>query len=262
MKLITSENRRFGRFGNQSGIASCFIYGCLGVAVLIIVGLIVAFFVTRHVTNKTINTFTQETPIELEVVDVTEGEYQSLEQRLTNFVSTAQAGTNTATLRLTGHDINALIARNEEMKAVKDMVRVEVVDDKVGGKISVPLDQLMQNAEATEIPFLSDKLEGRHFNGEMLLNVSIEEGELDVRIRELKVGDQTLPKEVVAQLKDKNFASELKTDPKTRKMMERVDSLIVEDGEIVLKIRGTNSPETDEEPKEKAPEFIESLKVE
>ena len=231
-----------GRLGNQSGIASCFIYGCVGVIAMVIIGMVIAFFVARKAAKVTVEKFTQTAPIELEEVVISETDYTALESRLTNFVAVARSGEQDATLTLSGDDINALITQNRTLQQIQDKIRVQIEGEEITGQVSLPLNNL--------IPL--EMVKGRFLNGTAGLDVSVEDGVLDIRINRLSVGESVLPDQAIEQLKGKNLAEDLPIDPESRKLLNRVESLTIEDGRLKLQVRGRKTeakPELEPAPK-------------
>ena len=121
-------------------------------------------------------------------------------------------------------------------------IRVQIEGEEITGQVSLPLDNL--------IPL--EMVKGRFLNGTAGLDVSVEDGVLDIRINRLSVGESVLPDQAIEQLKGKNLAEDLPIDPESRKLLNRVESLTIEDGRLKLQVRGRKTeakPELEPAPK-------------
>jgi hypothetical protein len=210
----------------------CFFYGCITVLVLTVLFGIAAFFAIRYGINKFtafVEQYTDTTPMTLESVQVSPGEYQQLDKRVTAFADAVNARKATPPLVLTENEINALIANNPAWKGLKGKVYVTIEGDQIKGKVSIPMDELAQ------APGLS-RLKGRYLNGSAALKVSLANGVLAVTIQSLEAKGQSPPPALMAQLQTINFAQNTAQDPKTQEMIGRFESIEVKDGKITIKV--------------------------
>ncbi|MDA7916045.1 hypothetical protein N9B94_02295 [Verrucomicrobia bacterium] len=237
MRLIDGKKNQVGRFGNRAGIASCFIYGCLSMVILVVIGLVVGYFVARSAAVKGIEAFTEEGPMEMVVVELSDEEYQDIQGRLTNFVAAVESSTNSVELSLTSDEVNGLISRHEAFEEVNDKFSVFIEDDQLMGIISIPLEGKVN----------WDKVDGRYLNGTAALSIAIENGVLDLRIESIKVGETSLPEFIQKELMKENLAKDWDLGPEMEEGLKRIESFTFEDGKVLLKLKGKDDETGKEE---------------
>jgi hypothetical protein len=202
----------------------CFFYGCLTCIVLFLIAGLGIFLTVRAVKNK-IYAYTDTQPMQLPKVEMSDTEYESLEQRVTAFGDAMEQGKPIEPLILTERDINALIAKAANMKELADKVYVSVNGDEVKGQVSIPLS------------FLGWLGRGRYLNGEATFKVSLENGVLIVTAQEIKVKGQALPETFMQQLRRENLAKDAYKNPENAEAIRKLDSIQVEDSRAIIKAR-------------------------
>ncbi|HEY1170448.1 MAG TPA: hypothetical protein VGH19_03675 [Verrucomicrobiae bacterium] len=210
----------------KSNTKNCLIYGCATMFVMFIVGVAVIFFGARWGYKKLVNTYTSATANQLPAVTYTDAEVQSLTNRLDNFKIAANALTNEVTLKLNARDINVLIHSQDELKNMRDKFHIEIGKDTITSAVAVPLDG-----------FGLDALKGRFLNGKAGLKVSIVDGKIDVRLDSLEMNGTPASPSFITQLKNENLAKDIKLDPQEEKILQRVEKLTIENGEVILKLK-------------------------
>src|SRR6185436_20008970 len=108
---ITSTPPRKGR--------GCLFYGCLTCVVLLLIMAVLAVVAVRFVKNQ-VNAYTDSQPMKLPRVEMTDTEYQKLDERVKVFGDAMEKGTAAEPLILAERDINALIAKAPNMKELAD----------------------------------------------------------------------------------------------------------------------------------------------
>src|SRR5215468_5409734 len=111
----------------------CLFYGCLTSCILVLVvlaGLILGYL-------KILNAFDTK-PAALPTVDMSDADMQQVRQRVDTFRSDVRSAHPTQPLTLSANEINALIATDPNMKALKGKVYVAIEDNQVKGQVSVP----------------------------------------------------------------------------------------------------------------------------
>jgi len=222
---------------NQSGAPKqrgCLFYGCISLAALglvILLCLAVGLYFAKRTLNTLINDYTEATPSKIEEAPYPEPKMRELRTRLNAFQDKidAPANTESAELILTADDLNALIAANRDLKG-KAFIMIN--DDQVKGQVSVPL---------PDIGPLN--LRGRYLNGTAAFKVSLSNGRLDIRVEQVTVKDKPLPPIILTELKKQDLAQELQKDPDNAKMIEKLESVDVRDGKIVIRSKGGGSKE-------------------
>lgn len=202
----------------------CLFYGCLTAIVLLLLAGLMAFLAVRFVRNK-LDAYTDTQPMKLPKVEMTDTEYQNLQERVKSFGVTLDQGKPGEPLMLNEREINALIARSENAKAFADKVYVSVNGNEVKGQVSIPLSGL---------GWLGN---GRYLNGEAVFKVSLENGVLIVTAQSVKVKGSSLPESFMSQLRQENLAKDAYKDPKHAEAIRKFDSIQVEDNRVVVKAR-------------------------
>ncbi len=202
------------------------------VVIFIILG-VAGILGARYGYKKLVGTYTSPAAAQLPAVTYTGEELQSLTNRLNAFQMAANALTNEATLKLSARDINVLIHSHDELKEARDRFFVEIEDDTIKSAVSVPLDN-----------FGLDALKGRFLNGKAGLKVEINNGQLTVNLDSLEVNGSRVSPSFMTQLKGENLAKDVKFDAETKKMLQRVEKLAIENGELILKLKTAPEPNT------------------
>ncbi len=202
----------------------CLFYGCLTAIVLLLLAGLMAFLAVRFVRNK-LDAYTDTQPMKLPKVEMTDTEFQNLQERVKSFGVTLDQGKPGEPLMLNEREINALIARSENAKAFADKVYVSVNGNEVKGQVSIPLSGL---------GWLGN---GRYLNGEAVFKVSLENGVLIVTAQSVKVKGSPLPESFMSQLRQENLAKDAYKDPKHAEAIRKFDSIQVEDNRVVVKAR-------------------------
>lgn len=209
---------------------ACVIYGCLGLFLFTMVGLIGAYFAVRYVRREVagvVEKYSQPQSMPLPELTLSAEERKALKTRVTDFGQKLRQGTAAGEeLVLTGDEINVLLAESPGLRPLGDQVRVRLEDARVLGTISLPLSQ-----------FGPSKMAGRYLNGEAALNLSLTNGVPRLFIEDLKVQGQTLPAGVMLALRGVNLAERLVENPEFKKVTERFDSVRVSEGKLILKAK-------------------------
>ena len=203
----------------------CLFYGCLTCVVLLLILAVLAVVAIRFFKNQ-VNAYTDSQPMKLPRVEMADAEFQQLDQRVKAFGGAMEKGTPAEPLILTERDINALIARAANMKELADKVYVSVNGNEVKGQVSIPLSALGWLGK------------GRYLNGEATFNVSLENGVLIVTAREVKVKGKPLPETFMSQLRKENLAKEASKDQKNAEAIRKLDSIQVQESQVLIKARG------------------------
>jgi hypothetical protein len=205
---------------NPAKPRGCFFYGCLSVAVL---GLLAVMLVAGcYVFLKSmVNKYTSTTPVLLERMEYTPEEMEALQARLAEFKKALDQGQVSRELILTAGDLNALIAKQRELQN-KMFVRIE--DDTIKGEMSLPLQDIG--------PF---RLKGRYLNGAAAFKIVLTNNTLDVRLEEIKVQGRPLPGILFSEFKKQNLAKEFQQNPRTAADVAKFDSIQFTNNQVVLR---------------------------
>lgn len=212
----------------------CLFYGCITLIVLFLIAAIGTVLALRYAFSATgglVNQYTSTNPMPIESIEVSAPEFKSLQDRLAAFGESLEGRPGSRELVLTAHDINSLIQNDREYAFWKDKLFIVIEGDQIKGKLSLPLEDIG--------PF---KLKGRYLNGIATLGVSLQNGVLDIKVKDVRVGDKPLPGPLLAQIKSANFADQLQNDPQARNNIQKLESIKVQDGKIVLRARQPEKP--------------------
>jgi hypothetical protein len=208
----------------------CLFYGCLSLAILAFVIVLcvgVGIYFAKRTFDTLITDYTEANPAQIEEAPYPQPKLQELQTRLNAFQQGIERGNAAQPLELvlSAEDLNALIAANPDLKG-KAFITID--DDQIKGKVSVPLPDIG--------PF---KLKGRYLNGSAAFKAALENGQLDVRLQQMTVKDKPLPPVFLNELKKQNLAQEAQNDPNNAKVIDKLESLEVRDGKVVIRGKGT-----------------------
>ncbi|HEV3163976.1 MAG TPA: hypothetical protein VGZ22_08075 [Isosphaeraceae bacterium] len=212
----------------------CLFYGCITLIVLLVVGGLAVFLGLRALYNKAYE-FTEDKPMVFPKLQLSEEERAAVKKRFDDFKAAVKEGKPAEPLVLDSDDCNALIQSGED-NSLRDRVYVKIEGDEIKGQVSWPLDGI-------------PGMKGRFANGEADFKVSLVNGLLVATIDSLSVKGKPLPPEVMAGLRGKNLAEDMNKDPENVKALEKLESIEVKDGKIIIKAR---KPEAKVEGEDKA----------
>lgn len=201
----------------------CFFYGCLSLAVLgllVLVLGVVGYFVVKSTVTRWTNDYTETTPALVEKVEYPRAKMDALRAQLAAFKDALDKGTNQIELVLTADDLNALISQEKEIQG-KLFVRI---DDRIKGELSLPLEDMG--------PL---KLKGRYLNGSVTFKVALANGALDVRLDDVTVKGKPLPGMLSSEFKKQNFAQNFQNDPQTATNIAKFESVQITNGTVILR---------------------------
>ena len=202
----------------------CFFYGCLSLIIVSVAGVLVGYLAIRQVINWLVAGYTEAKPALIESIEVSSTQREDLQKRLAEFVDILQNQKATQELRLSSDDLNVLIATEPKMKDLKDKVFVIIEDDRIRGKVSIPLEKMGLS-----------RLKGRYLNGTAEFKASLETNRLWVTLENLQVKGRPLPGKFLAQLRQWNLAEDAQHDTNTARWIQKFDSIRVTNSLVVLK---------------------------
>lgn len=209
----------------KSSGRGCFLYGCLSVVILVLLGIIVAVLAVRYYVRSTIEQFTDAEPRQFETVTLTSEQNQALQDRLQGFFRNLQDTNQPARLSLDDAEANALIATEPGLAEVKKHIRVQFAGDQVQCLVSLPLDPL------AGMPFLGG-LKGRFMNATASVGISLTNGELTAKLVDAQVKGNSLPPQALAEIEKNLPWDQWLADPKVKEMIGKLDWLKIADGRV------------------------------
>ena len=198
---------------------NCWLFGCIGLAVFTLAGIIITFFVIRSVVLNAVDKYTATEPLSIQRVELPPNEMTNLLERVSNFGDALEKQDHAEELVLTANEINALIGRQKDLA---DKLLVGIEGDKLSGQVSFPLESL--------------GFKGRYFNGEATFRAQVEGGRLEVFIDDASFNGQSLPDNILKQLRKEDMMKEV-DDPEFKEAIAKFESIQVKDGQIICRNR-------------------------
>ncbi len=207
--------------GEPGGGRGCFFWGCLTLAIVFLTLLIgvplAAYFTLKHYVSK----YTADAPLKIAVVELPEKEMQALEARFEAFEASMKKGAEPQDLEVSAKELNALIGKDPDLKG---HVLVRIADGRVGGDVSIPMDELPGGA-------------GRHLNATVDFDVSMVGGVVVVTLADARVNGAPLPPPIMKGLSGQNLAKDIYKDPENAEVLRKFESLEIVGDKIILKAR-------------------------
>ncbi len=202
---------------------SCLFYGCLVFAIIVVLSVIGVVLGVRHYVNRAVAQYSETVPRALAKVQASASESKAVEDRVTAFKAAIEAGRATDPLELDERALNILLANAPNLRGLADTVHLSIEGDQVKGEVSIPLDG---------VPMIGAK--GRYLNGSGVFKVSLDKGVLVVTLDSLEVKGQPLPEEIMAGLRQQNFARDVTKDARTAEWMRRLERIEVNNGKVIV----------------------------
>jgi len=208
----------------KQGRGCCF-WGCL-LAVAMLLLLIAGIGGTTYLGYRWLIAkalqYSDDQPMELPALALDEQQLLAVRRRWESFQESLEAG-RADVLELTDEELNALLQTNE-MAAGR--IHVDIEDDRLRGRVSLPLDALG-----------IQRLRGRYFNAEATFEVALVGDQLVVHMQEAQVKGEPVPEEFMSQLREENLAKEFGREPEQAEMLRKLESIEVRDGKLFLRSR-------------------------
>ena len=214
---------------------SCLVVACIIVAVVVAL-MVAAGGFGVYQAKKVVTRFTDTEAVELPLVDMSPEEVDALIARLSGFRTALEAGEANEPLELTQDDLNALIQNDEEFLFFRGKVYLTLKDDKVGGEVSWPLD---------EIPLMG----GRYFNGTATFDVEFSDRRPVLYLESASIKGEAVPDAMMIEVRKENFAAEWSRSQEGREFLKNIETLEVLEGRLIITPKQpTNDEPTNEEP--------------
>jgi len=216
--------------------------GCLVVVILSVIAVVAVYQIakkTMAAVAASVEQYTEEQPMELPKVALTEQQIQALNARVEAFGEAINAGQTPEPLVLEGDEINALIRANDEAKEIAESVYLTIEGEQIKAQISLSLDQFVEPLKEIPLPKaltqgLAEAIEGRYLNGKAGISAQMAQSRLQVYLESVQVGDKPLPEEIMSQLRTENLAKDATNDPETREALSKIESLQISNGRLVI----------------------------
>lgn len=215
--------------GRKKLAASCVLYGCLFSLLLVVLLLLGGSYYGYRLLQGQLNRYTSETPSDLPTIEYTPEQWTILKAKTDLFKKTAEQAETAADLVLTADDINALLAKDKDMRGT---IHITIHDGQVFGDVSIPTD------------FLPGGI-GRYFNASGTFDVSLVDGLLVVTLDSATVQGETLPSNFIAEMHENNLTPDTYHQGETADLLRRLENLTIADGKIILTSRVDEAVSTD-----------------
>ena len=207
-------------------------FGCTGLLILSVVVGFIGFKVVQGWATDWTEQYTDSAPVEVPEVEISEEEWEVISKRYDRFLVSLADESSSSTLRLSSKDINAMISRHETFSPFKGKIHVTIKDDRIHALISMSLEMYE--------PFLKD----RYINGTGIINLGMTESRLMLFVEEFKVDGVPLPSVFMDPFSAHNQADHANADPELPALLDKFDSITVEDGYLVLVSKKRNQSTT------------------
>lgn len=218
----------------KSNDGNCLIYGCASLVVIGIIAVVMIGFGARYFISQVKEQYTDNTPIELTIVDVSDAERDAIIDRVDTWLETLEHAGEKVTLTLTERDINVLIQHHKELKPLNGLIYVSINDSTITGDVSIPLEN---------IPGFSD----RYFNGSADFEIDMSNGKLSVYATSASLKGESVPDEIMQQVSNENLAKDVNNDRDIEQHLEHIESIEVKDGILTMIPKGVLDTPTEEE---------------
>ncbi len=210
--------------------------GCLFWGTMIFIGLGVVFILVvgggiwyaKGKLDEAVNTYTSESAKDVESYEATPEEAEKAQSKIKDLRSAAEKG-RAQTFKFTDREINTLISESPKLK---DTVYVDLEGTKIHATISMPLNKKHFGGLATVIG------EDRYLNGKATFRVENTNERPELYAQKLSVKGKNLPKDFMKRLRKHDFAEVLYDSEKFQKIRQKLDSVKVEDGQVIVRTAG------------------------
>jgi hypothetical protein len=199
-----------------------FKYGCLAGLVLLLMVVLGGLF-GLYYAKRMFKDFTDDKPAVLPEVRMSSAEMNQIQRRIDNFRQAVRLGKQTEPLRLTSDELNALIATDPDLSALKGKLFVKLSGNVVEGQLSVPM-------ESVGLPLFH----GRYLNGTGTFHVSLHNGRLDLHVSSFETKGKQVPKIYMDQIQKENLAAGINREPRAAAALDWLKEISVQDGKLVL----------------------------
>ena len=201
---------------------NCFLWGCATLALVFILGSIVALLTVRYVTQQLREKYTDDAPMELPVVEMPQEDLDALIERVDAFSEGLRDDEPVEELVLTQDELNALFQHHPELSDFAGRVYVTIDEgDVLNGEVSVPLD-------------FFPGFGGRYFNGSATFDVAIEQGRFTVFVISATLKGEPIPDNFMEGIRGENLAADMHSNPESKELIDKVEKLEVKDGLITI----------------------------
>lgn len=209
----------------------CFAKGCLAVAIVGIVLVIICSIGGWFILSRLLAEFTSREPARIEVQQPVPAEFQAAETKLQT-LRTAIRNNQQTTVAFSAADLNALIANDPDFRSLHDHVRVAISNSIISLDVSAPLDSLRWMG-----------LHDRWFNGNVRFGMSYADDDFTFDLKSAEANGRRMPNFLFSSDFEQSFGRSFKErlrsgiHPDSDDSLAHIKTMSVQDDTVTLTTR-------------------------
>ena len=220
--------------------SGCLLWGCVTTVVLGLIGVLFTVLVVNKVVDAAMGIL-DDKPAEFTLPEPTEADLASAKEKGEGLNDAVEKGTG-GRFALSEGELNALISealKESQMKGFK--ARVQIADGKLTGEISLPVEEILP------------QIKNKYLNGEATFQIrkTSAKDRLQVNVVDLKVKGETVPDEILNEIKAVNMVDEVYVNPQNkeaRDILDKIQTIEVDGDRIVFEVIETGKPPAEPQP--------------
>mgnify|MGYP001355685093 CR=1 FL=1 len=190
---------------------------------LVLLVILIAFGVYLYASHLR-TSLTATAPLEIAPVEITPVQKRQVEKVYTQVRQAMEQGRATEAV-LPGEDINALLSLTPETREVSQRASIALDGDTAKATVSLPLDGV-------------EGMQGRYLNGDFTFRLAVQDGKMQIKILSAVANQRPVPQYIINKLNERDLGEEV-ARRLGRNQVSRLDSLIIEDGQLKVRAKAT-----------------------
>jgi len=190
---------------------------------LVLLVILIAFGVYLYASHLR-TSLTATAPLEIAPVEITPVQKRQVEKVYTQVRQAMEQGRATEAV-LPGEDINALLSLTPETREVSQRASIALDGDTAKATVSLPLDGV-------------EGMQGRYLNGDFTFRLAVQDGKMQIKILSAVANQRPVPQYIINKLNERDLGEEV-ARRLGRNQVSRLDSLIIEDGQLKVRTKAT-----------------------
>ena len=203
--------------------------GCLVVVGLCIAGLVVGGIALKSWFEKSVDQFTATEYVPVEAPVASPDEVTAAIGKLDGFNEGMAAGGSPVPLSLTGEELNLIVWNHPAFSALSGKANVGIEGDQLHSQVSIDFDAL-----GLPENFVTRKLAGKFFNGEVGLKLGIAAGRPALYLESLGVNGTAVPEAFMTGMRTQNLMDEALKNPDSAAFFDRIEDMRIEGGQLII----------------------------
>lgn len=200
----------------------CLFYGCL-TGIVCILAIVLAGVLGVQQFRSMLNRYTDTQPVPLPEVSIPNDELAHLLRRVEDFRDDLRAGRTPAPLVLSAREVNALIAHDPELQALKGKFFFLLNGDQLKAQVSLPMADL-------GLP----RFQGRYLNGTASLGIALHKGILFVFATDFTAKGKAVPTAYMNVITRQNLAARANDNARASVALNLLQSIEIKDSKLVV----------------------------